>query len=306
MLSGGKLKGEPPEFYKRLQPIDCFEGDTIRLFCQTTGKPQPTVEWYKDDRPIFVNWRTMTEYEKDVCTLRIKDAKHDDEGVYKCVIENTHGSVSTSAEVTVSDREARPQFVEKLQHIDSVVGETATFRAKVSGSPMPQVEWFKNDDKIELHPRMTAESERNGYFSLVIENIEPEDEGLYKCVASNELGEIVSKAELRLADVMIEPSFIGEMDDTITVFEGNDLDLTFYLRGRPMPNVTFYKDEFPVIESERVELSSRGNRFSLTITGVVKRDAANYKVFAKNKAGTATKTVEVLFTRKLSLNYHLI
>lgn len=240
----------------------------------------------------------MTEYEKDVCTLRIKDAKRDDEGVYKCVIENTHGSVSTSAEVTVSDREARPQFLEKLQHIDSVIGETATFRVRVSGSPLPQLEWYKNEEILESHPRMTPERGHRGYFSLVIDNIELDDEGLYKCVASNELGEVISRAELRLADVLIEPSFIGEMEDSITVFEGNDLDLTFYLRGRPMPNVTFYKDELPVIVSDRLEVSSRGNRFSLTITNVVKRDAGTYKVVAKNKAGTATKTVEVIVTRK--------
>lgn len=295
---GGKLKGEPPEFYKRLQPVDCYEGDTIRLVCQIIGKPQPTVEWFKDDRPIFVNWRAMTEYEKDVCTLKIKDAKHDDEGVYKCVVENTHGSVSSSAEVTVSDREARPHFIEKMQHIDSVIGETATFSVRVSGSPAPQVEWYKNEEKIESHPRIMPESGKRGNFSLVINDIEADDEGLYKCVASNELGEVISRAELRLADVMIEPSFIGEIEDTITVFEGNDLDLTFYLRGRPMPNVTFYKDELPVIVTDRLEVSSRGNRSSLTITSVVKRDAGTYKVIAKNRAGTATKSVEVFITRK--------
>jgi hypothetical protein len=266
--------------------------------CHIYGKPQPTVEWFKDDLPTRIDWRATTEYEKDVCTLKIKEAKLEDAGIYKCTVKNIHGSISSSAEVTLSDKESRPRIIEKLQNVESVVGESGTFRVRLSGSPPPQVEWFKDDVQIESEGRFTAEKEGRSYFSLTITNIVPEDEGLYKCVASNELGEVISKAELQLAEAMLEPSFIGEEAEPITDFEGSDFDLTVYLRGRPLPNVTFYKDDLPVIVSDRLELSSRGNRFSLSITNVVKRDSGTYKIVAKNKAGTATRIVELTVKRK--------
>lgn len=286
---------------QRLQPTDVIEGEPIRLVCHIYGKPQPTAEWFKDDLPIRIDWRTTTEYEKDVCTLRIKEAKQEDEGIYKCTIKNIHGSVSSSAEVTLSDKESRPRIIEKLQNVESVIGESGIFRIRVLGTPKPEVEWFKDDVQIESEGRFIAEKEGRGYFSLTINDIVAEDEGLYKCVATNELGEVISKAELQLAEVMLEPSFIGEEAEPITDFEGSDFDLTVYLRGRPLPNVTFYKDELPVIVSERLELSSRGNRFSLNLTNLVKRDSGTYKVVAKNKAGTATKIVELTVKRKLPI-----
>ena len=121
-------------------------------------------------------------------SLTIKEARTPDQGEYKCVATNAVGSASCSATLTIKAI-AKPDFKDKIKATEVMEGDTARFDARVTGYPVPEVEWFratsklKNDDRIEL-----TENKGDGVYSLVISDAQREDAGMYKCVASNEGG----------------------------------------------------------------------------------------------------------------------
>ena len=72
--------------------ITLREGDHLSLSCQTAGKPEPVVIWYKNDELIAT----------DVHTYMILKLTTQDTGSYRCTASNIAGSVSQITSVTVS------------------------------------------------------------------------------------------------------------------------------------------------------------------------------------------------------------
>lgn len=121
-------------------------------------------------------------------SLTIKEIRTPDQGEYKCVATNVVGSSSCAATLTVKVI-TKPDFKEKIKASEVMEGETSRFDARVTGYPVPEVEWFrattklKNDDRIEV-----TQNKDDDVYSLVISDAKREDAGMYKCVASNEGG----------------------------------------------------------------------------------------------------------------------
>lgn len=63
----------------------------------------------------------------------------------------------------------------------------------VTGYPVPQVTWYKDGKNLSQDPSFFCKNDF-GVCSLMIPGVTPSDEGQYKVVASNELGQAVSSA----------------------------------------------------------------------------------------------------------------
>lgn len=77
-------------------------GTTARLECAATGHPNPQIAWQKDggtDFPAARERRMHVMPDDDV--FFITDVKIDDMGVYSCTAQNSAGSVSANATLTV-------------------------------------------------------------------------------------------------------------------------------------------------------------------------------------------------------------
>lgn len=67
-------------------------GETCTLESQYTGKPQPTIKWFKNDEELQANEEiALTSTNKILC-LNIEKAKRDHSGKYTVVLENSIGS----------------------------------------------------------------------------------------------------------------------------------------------------------------------------------------------------------------------
>ncbi|KAM4626556.1 uncharacterized protein O3C94_019598 [Discoglossus pictus] len=93
--------------------------------------------------------------------------------------------------------EAPPKFKTELLNQTASLGTPGCFQCVVIGSPLPSVTWYKDDELIQ-GSKYIIEEETPGFHKLIIKNVESNDEGTYKCLASNKDGIVESSALLKL------------------------------------------------------------------------------------------------------------
>lgn len=91
-----------PSFTKIPMDLTIRAGAMARLECAAVGHPVPQIAWQKDggtDFPAARKRRMHVMPEDDV--FFIVDVKIEDTGVYSCTAQNTAGSISANATLTV-------------------------------------------------------------------------------------------------------------------------------------------------------------------------------------------------------------
>ena len=264
-----------------------------KLVCKVKGKPEPKIEWFKDDTPVKEDRRIKIMFDGETCTLKIVDTKPDDEAEYKCVATSEAGISSCTAELLVNEANKRPEFTGKMKPVDVTEGDDTRFEVEITGVPKPDVNWYRGRDKIVDGGRFEI-SEKDNVYSLVIKDTNPDDAGSYKCVAKNEEGEVTSRAALAVKEKVVAPEIAEEQDTApIEVLDGEELTLNVTVSGKPKPEVTWFKDGKRLRDSYRVNIKSKDDKFSLNILKVKPDDAGTYKCEVKNKAGTVSRTYNV-------------
>ena len=119
------------------------------------------------------------------------------QALQKCSPKHEHAKFSYSAIFPTFFLSAKPLIEKKLQDIELVVGKAAKFEATVSGLPVPDIIWKKDDQPIESDDRTTVETKGNSKF-LHFKKTQAEDIGSYSIVATNEAGTDSSSAHLRV------------------------------------------------------------------------------------------------------------
>lgn len=95
---------------------------------------------------------------------------------------------------------AAPEIVRRLTSQDAFENETVTFTCTVqsvgnTGEDEPYtIGWFYNDKQIESNNQKYSidENPKTGICLLTIRNIGPDDEGAYRCIATNKYGSSVT------------------------------------------------------------------------------------------------------------------
>ncbi|VDK36216.1 unnamed protein product [Gongylonema pulchrum] len=93
-------EAKAPVFRMPLVDRDLPEGSEIVMVCAVTGIPNPTIQWFKDDKVLSDKDYTI-KYENGVCTVTISALKQRDAGIYKCVAENINGTAKTECKLIV-------------------------------------------------------------------------------------------------------------------------------------------------------------------------------------------------------------
>ncbi|XP_054980531.1 protogenin [Sorex araneus] len=166
---------------------------TVVLECVATGNPKPIISWSRlDHKSIDVfNTRVLGNG-----NLMISDVKLQHAGVYVCraTTPGTRNFTVAMATVTVL---APPSFVEWPESLTRPRAGTARFVCQAEGIPSPKMSWLKNGRKVHSNGRIKMYNSK-----LVINQIIPEDDAIYQCMAENSQGSLLSRA--RLTVVMSE------------------------------------------------------------------------------------------------------
>ncbi|CAI5785511.1 leucine-rich repeats and immunoglobulin-like domains protein 3 [Podarcis lilfordi] len=181
-----------PSFTKMPMDLTIRAGAMARLECAAVGHPVPQIAWQKDggtDFPAARKRRMHVMPEDDV--FFIVDVKIEDTGVYSCTAQNTAGSISANATLTVLET---PSFLRPLLDRTVTKGETAVLQCIAGGSPPPRLNWTKDDSTLKVTERHFFAA---GNQLLIIVDTDFEDAGKYTCEMSNTLG--TERGNIRLS-----------------------------------------------------------------------------------------------------------
>ncbi len=172
-------------------------------------------------------------------TLKFTPTGVEDEGNYKVVVQNNEGKSSSVAKLKMVEGadgtphteghdgtphtegqiqrleiqqdfefpeitfeiENEPEFVSVPRDITVNENDKVVLRCSAAGNPVPAIKWF-NEKKEEIPEQGRVRHEtKDGYSSLIIDDADLNDEGLYTCIASNPSGEVSTTVELLVDEV---------------------------------------------------------------------------------------------------------
>ncbi|VDK20991.1 unnamed protein product [Anisakis simplex] len=119
------------------------ENDVILLSCPATGKPEPTIDWYKDGELLTQQniTRRIRSGRLEGNDLRIARVEVSDGGRFTCEAKNKAGM----AEQDFTELSAPPRI--EREGVPSEIGgkskSTVTISCPAYGRPMPTVTWLK-------------------------------------------------------------------------------------------------------------------------------------------------------------------
>ncbi|CAB3994735.1 fibroblast growth factor receptor 2-like isoform X1 [Paramuricea clavata] len=192
--------GNKPKLTEKTTAKYIYEvGKTARLKCDFfTWKPEWKMTWYVQGK--LVQMKKKKKYRQKngrSAMLRIKSLEQADTGMYKCVASNVYGEVSRQLNLTVVGElkprgqpgKGRPWFLTEQpgqQFIAWPASSDLKLRCRADGEPPLKYQWLK-DGKVLKYRRLDPKFNGTRWY-LRIKTAVPSDNGIYKCIVSNRLG----------------------------------------------------------------------------------------------------------------------
>ncbi|KAF7648337.1 hypothetical protein LDENG_00158500, partial [Lucifuga dentata] len=130
-----------------------------------------------------------------------------------------------------------PTFTQPLQSVVALEGSAATFEAQISGSPVPEVSWFRDGQVLSTAALPGVQiSFSDGRAVLRIPAVTAAHSGRFSVRATNGAGQATSTAELLVTAETAPPSFLQRLQSS-TVRQGSQVRLDVRVTGKPLPVV---------------------------------------------------------------------
>lgn len=312
-----------PKFTQELHNFVVSEGAEAKFICKVSGHPDPQITWYKNRKPLENDgpYRFIQSAD-DTFILIIEEVVREDLGYYMCQAVNTAGSKSTEAKLAVETVEkplcllernplqrgrvksersgsqkdkyvCAPEFTTKLKSKTVPLDSTVKLTCSVSGVPEPDIQWYKNGEKIYSSLNCCT-SNNSGLVSLEIAVASHDSEGQYICEASNSEGIVSCSSKITIEG---DKKPVGESTETespifietplcSTVVIGGDAVFQCVAKGNPMPSYKWTKDGLNVDENDHCSLFvDKNGGCRLVIHNVQETDAGLYMCMAHNTMG---------------------
>ncbi|XP_045758830.1 brother of CDO isoform X4 [Mirounga angustirostris] len=174
----------PPE----AQTIIVTKGQSLILECVASGIPPPRVTWAKDGSSVAGYNKTRFL----LSNLLIDATSEEDSGTYRCMADNGVGEPGAAVILYNVQVFEPPEVTMELSQLVIPWGQSAKLTCEVRGKPPPSVLWLRNAVPLASSPRL-----RLSRGALRVVSVGPEDEGVYQCMAENEVGSAHAVVQLR-------------------------------------------------------------------------------------------------------------
>lgn len=260
------------------------------LTCGATGRPLPEYRWEYQGVPI----RSVTgdgklnfeffEFFGNKMELRIRRLTKYSGGTFRCYAKNRLGETHRQGQLTVL---FPPKWKNVLPDtIDLPLGNRFELICNATGFPTPKVEWFQNGTRLfssqDKRKKVVGDGKNDYGGVLTIEETRFIDNGIYICVAYNELDTLTMSTFIRIKEM--KPEFRVPLDDPIYLFRTSTMMIHCKPLGGPVPEKTWKRDNVDIVDGGRYKILKNG---SLQISNVQESDAGKYRCTAVNVLGSA-------------------
>ncbi|OWR49308.1 hemicentin-2 [Danaus plexippus plexippus] len=151
------------------------EGQQVILTCIVDGSPYPFVRWLLNDVEVTRTGKYSFNDNRLSFTGSI-----DDSGIYTCEASNSLGRTQKDYDVDIYIPVKMQVPKDTTLKLD--VGSSTTLPCVAEGYPKPNIRWTYYSKNPSIRPK-TLKFDDTGSYNL--EHIQIEDEGFYRCSASN-------------------------------------------------------------------------------------------------------------------------
>ncbi|CAL2052827.1 unnamed protein product [Caenorhabditis brenneri] len=240
---------DPPKFLNVQEEQHPEEGTRASIVCEVEGTDQLEVFWQFNGVTLDETSQRGYNFSEDKQTLYIPHftAKIDD-GIYSCNAAQYSSFETLLVNVTGYARPTITVFDVPNEN-RGIEGQTIEFKCGAIGKPKPTYRWFFEDDEV---PISRSDKHNVDEGLLIIESLNSEDAGSYKCIANNTVGASEKSFEL---SVFLKPKV--DLKHEYVVKENEDVEIVCSYHGEGHVTAKFVSGsrEFVIPKSSAVEES---------------------------------------------------
>lgn len=114
----------------------------VILECMVIGILEFSISWVKDGISVVNEKWYKLFFDGELVILKVIIIELEDEGEYKCVVENMFGLFFCLCEFFVNEVNVKFEFKEKMKFVNVMEGEEVKFLVYVIGNFLFVIDWF--------------------------------------------------------------------------------------------------------------------------------------------------------------------
>ena len=214
IIAKTKIIGDKPTLLEPMKDLRVLVGESAHFIAKIKAKPFPDIKWSLNDRNLSTRDDFVSTFDNNSLELTIGNVQPNHQGVYKVIVTNALGELSTDAKLTVLKKPTikyEPKF-EKI--VDVIAGQNLNIRCAVDGLPKPDCTWFKDRVNVTLGGEISRAITEHGeqYANFNLNKIKRTEGGEYSIRAINEVGQAEAKFNVRVLDVPMPPDNLKAED----------------------------------------------------------------------------------------------
>ncbi|XP_065722467.2 papilin isoform X3 [Drosophila suzukii] len=293
-------------------------GGIAVLRCFATGNPAPNITWSLKNLVINTNkGRYVLTSNGDLTIVQVRQT---DDGTYVCVASNGLGEpVRREVALQVTEPVSLSAYIYGDKNVTQIVqlNRPAVIRCPAGGFPEPHVSWWRNGHMFGLKNNLMARDYSLVFNSIQLTDLGLYTCEVYNQrrpvslrVTLKAVGPVRARnhEEAEYLQYVLDPAtrpvtqrpvspyrptrpaYVPEpivnvnavlaLDPKNNYSPGSTIFMSCSVQGYPLPNVTWTKDDVPLYNNERVQISSQPH--SLILSDVTPEDSGKYTCRASN------------------------
>lgn len=283
---------DAPKLLNKLDNITVNDGEQAKFTVKFTGKPKPSVKWFKEEVEIQIDETIeIVETSEEEVSFVIKACKSlENSGTYFAKIVNEFGEVATNKATLTINR--APKFLSQPSNTVAIQDQPAKFECLIDSLPKAKVTWLLNGKELTNKDNVKVEvDQKTSANILTIPKVLATHCGTYTIKASNPVGEVEHTFSL---DTLEVPKVSGKLEN-VTVNEGQEAKFVVKFTGKPKPTIKWFKEEEEIIITEETyEIIETEDTVTLIIKSAKPEHSGNYHAQLVNEAGQASTNKALL------------
>uniref|UniRef100_A0A8C4USH1 Neural cell adhesion molecule 2 n=1 Tax=Falco tinnunculus TaxID=100819 RepID=A0A8C4USH1_FALTI len=267
-------------FQDIISPQEFRQGEDAEVVCRVTSSPAPIVSWlYRNEEVTTIADNRFAVLANN--NLQILNINKSDEGVYRCEGRvEARGEIDFRDIIVIVNVPPAITLLQKSFNATADRGEAITLFCRATGSPPPEISWYRNGKLIEENEKYML---RRSNTELTIRDIKNIDAGPYICNAKNKAGNDKKQTFLQVFGKYYTFSHTYQWCLIYKIF----INIHIFIYIKPF----FFLNQCKQSPDGRIEVKGQHGKSSLHIKDVKLSDSGRYDCEAASRIGGHQKSM---------------